>query len=55
MPIMGGLQMMKNIRQKIENNGPLKKYKDTIFVLCTAQNENNTYPYKEAGFDYFRK
>eukprot|EP00347_Sterkiella_histriomuscorum_P023280 403335252 len=53
MPNMGGLQMMKNIRAKLDDGGLMSKYKDTIFVLCTAQNENNTYPYKEAGFDYF--
>eukprot|EP00347_Sterkiella_histriomuscorum_P009997 403339079 len=55
MPKMGGLQMIKNIRENIFNKGSLQCYKDSMFVLCTAENEECSAPYKDLGFDSFSK
>ena len=47
--------MIKTIKQKILEDPAFSVYQNSVFVLCTAQNDNNSYPYKEAGFDYFCK
>jgi len=41
MPRMGGMEMMRNVRAGIENE-TLREYKDTKFILSTAQGEQQS-------------
>ncbi|CDW78418.1 multi-sensor hybrid histidine kinase [Stylonychia lemnae] len=55
MPKMGGLEMMKHIRYQQNIQGQFQNYKETKFVLSTAQNESTEISYSETGFNYFCK
>eukprot|EP00350_Pseudokeronopsis_sp_OXSARD2_P010935 CAMPEP_0170552228 /NCGR_PEP_ID=MMETSP0211-20121228/10142_1 /TAXON_ID=311385 /ORGANISM="Pseudokeronopsis sp., Strain OXSARD2" /LENGTH=41 /DNA_ID= /DNA_START= /DNA_END= /DNA_ORIENTATION= len=40
MPVMSGDVMMKEVKRMIETNeSNMGRYKDTMFIICTAQSE----------------
>lgn len=54
MPRMGGIELINEIKRGSMKQ-ELSAYKDSFFVLSTAQGDRNTDKYINEGFDDYRK